>query len=68
MKRWQTILTQVIATGAQALNLWANFIPDNIKIFIALGLGTAQLIGANMAHNSNPDGTPAAQPYKELPK
>lgn len=68
MKKWQNILTQVVMTGGQALNIWQGFIPDKYKMIIALGLGSVQLVAANMAHNSNPDGTPVELPYVEPTK
>jgi hypothetical protein len=65
MKKWQSILFQIAASAGQIFNYWSPVIPDKYKIYIGLGIGSAQVVAGNMASNSNPDGTPAEKPYEK---
>lgn len=70
MKRWQSILIQSVLTAGQVANvgLENNMIPGKATPYVALGVGLIQLLLANKAHNSNPDGTPASVPYQKGPQ
>lgn len=63
MKRFWNILFQVGAVGTQLLNLYVPFIPPKYVGMITGILTTAQGTAAVVAHNYNPDGTPAEVPY-----
>lgn len=63
MKRWLNISSNIVMTLAQGANIWGDFFSDDTKVIIALALGSAQLVVANLAHGVNPDGTKAATPY-----
>jgi hypothetical protein len=63
MKRWLNIASNTVLTLAQGANIWSDFFSDDTKTIIALCLGTAQLVIANIAHSVNPDGTKATAAY-----
>lgn len=55
---------QGVATLLQMFNAYGAFLPVKYQALGAGILGGLQLIVAALAHYSNPDGTPAAMPYK----
>lgn len=54
---------QALATILQVLNLLLPAVPDKYKPIVAGVIAIIQLYLGNAAHNSNPDGTPAATAY-----
>lgn len=40
-----------------------DFLPDNKKIWASVAIAAAQGVSGIMAHFSNPDGSPASEPY-----
>lgn len=65
MKKWQNWMLQGFALAGQIGNFalqnqWGGGKTPQI---IAGGLSLVQMIGALLAHQFNPDGTPASQPY-----
>lgn len=69
MKRWQNILVQVLgtiaSTGSVAAQLSGNgmFGGGKTTAIIVAVSSLAQALAANIAHGSNPDGTPATTAY-----
>jgi len=63
LKLSTNIITQILATGFQVLNLVGGFIPSKYQVWIAAILAGIQSATAIIAHESNPDGTPATQGY-----
>lgn len=63
MKRsWNTIF-QVIAASSQAINLYSPIMPMKWQLWASTVISVAQGTAAIIAHNFNPDGTPAVLPY-----
>lgn len=54
---------QILSTVAQIVNIVSPVIPDNKKIWATTVLSIIQALTALFAHYSNPDGTPAAEPF-----
>lgn len=63
MKRWLNIAIQVAATAGQLAQLYHPFLPPQIAIPIQLGTSILQGTVGVLAHNFNPDGTPAQLPF-----
>lgn len=60
MKRWLNILLQILGVGGQIGNLIAPLFPTpEGKAGVAAAIGVAQIVVSVIAHNTNPDGTPA---------
>lgn len=66
MPRWLNILLQVVALVGQGFNLFGHFVPPKYIPAIAGGIGAAQAAVGVLAHQYNPDGTPAVVSY--MPK
>jgi hypothetical protein len=54
---------QAIGVVGQLANQFSNIIPPKAQAWVALALTTAQGVTGLLAHFSNPNGTPAAEPY-----
>jgi len=65
VKLWVNILLQVVGTLGQSVNLFTSLVPDKYKGFVMLGFTLAQGTVAIIAHQYNPDGTPASVAYKK---
>ncbi len=65
MKFSWNMAVQAVATLLQLFNAYGSILPPKYQALGAGILGGLQLIVAALAHYSNPDGTPAASPYKE---
>jgi hypothetical protein len=63
MKRSTNVLIQIFALVINVLNAATSFIPPGGKPWIGLGIVLAQGIVAIIAHNYNPNGTPANASY-----
>ena len=63
MKRFTNILIQSTASAAQVINIFTPVLSDKNKIYATGILSIAQGVTAIIAHNSNPDGTPASVGY-----
>jgi hypothetical protein len=59
MKRWLSTTLQIIGGMGQVVNIVEPIMKQEHKIIIAGCIGFAQLVVGVIAHNSNPDGTPA---------
>ena len=59
MKRWLSITLQILSGVGQILNILEPTLNAEEKIYVAAGIGLIQIIVNAIAHNSNPDGTPA---------
>lgn len=68
MKRWWNIVLQVAATTGQLAQLYHPFIPPQYAIPIQLGVSVLQGTVGVIAHNFNPDGTPAVLPFVPVNK
>ena len=65
MKRWLNITSQIVFGSGQIVNLAFPILDDKQRVFVAVILGMAQLIISALAHEFNPDGSAAAQPYQK---
>ena len=65
MKRWWNIAFQTVASVTQLANIYAPFLPPKLQGTVTGILTVAQGAVAILAHQFNPDGTPAAQPYRK---
>ncbi len=70
MKKWQNYLIQGLALAGQVgnfalANQWGS---GNTPELIAAGIAAIQMYVGILAHNYNPDGTPAAAPYRPAAK
>ena len=63
MTRIFTIIFQVLAGAVQLGNYALDIVPEKYKWIVMLVVGVAQVFQAHKAHFTNPDGTPAAQPF-----
>ena len=63
MTRWFNIIAQVVGTGLQLFNAYGAILPAKYQLLGATILGALQAVIAIVAHNYNPDGTPATVPY-----
>lgn len=52
-----------IAVAGQLITHNAEFIPAKAQPFVHVGLAVGQMIIGLLQHKTNPDGTPAKQPY-----
>lgn len=64
MKRWWNVVFQTVASVTQLANLYSPFLPPKIQGTVTGILTLAQGTVGVIAHQYNPDGTPAALPYK----
>jgi len=56
-------LIQLLGTIAQIINIISPVVPDNKKWIGIMILSIIQAITSGFAHYSNPDGTPAKEPF-----
>lgn len=56
------MITQVVALAIQGANAIGGIMPEHQQA-IALVIGAIQAIMGALAHFTNPDGTPASQPF-----
>ena len=63
MKRWWNVAFQVAATAGQLAQVYSPFIPPPYAGMVQAGVTVLQATVAIIAHNFNPDGTPALAPY-----
>lgn len=63
MKVKWNVVGQALALVLQGLNYASGVVPVKYQIWVSFGIGVVQASMALVAHFSNPDGTPAAQPY-----
>jgi len=59
MKRWVSVLLQIVGGLGQIANVFVPILSERQKIYVAGSIGVGQLIVNAIAHGSNPDGTPA---------
>jgi hypothetical protein len=64
MKFSWNIVTQICGTVLQVINANSSVIPARYQAWVACALGVVQAISGLAAHFSNPDGTPATEPWK----
>lgn len=64
MKFSWNVVTQILLTTVQGANAVSSLFPPKTQAGIAVVVGVVQAVIAAIAHFSNPDGTPAAMPYK----
>ena len=64
MKLSTNMIIQVLGTVVQVLNQVSTFLNPKERDTLAAVVGIIQAVAALMGHLSNPDGTPANQPYK----
>jgi hypothetical protein len=63
MKFSINVIVQLLGVLLQLYNQLSGMIPSGYKEIIALVVGIIQGLVALLAHFTNPDGTPAAEPY-----
>lgn len=63
MKLSVNVVIQILATVVQAANAASSLFPPARQAEIAAGVGVVQAVSAFLAHFSNPDGSPASEPY-----
>lgn len=63
MKRWLSVTLQVLAGLGQVVSVVTPILGPKQKVYVATGLGVAQVVVNAIAHGSNPDGTPAEAPW-----
>lgn len=59
MTRWLSITLQLAAASGQIVNLLESVLNARQKAYVAAVLGIVSLVVNIIAHNSNPDATPA---------
>jgi len=59
MKRWLSVLLQILGGVVQVGNLLTPLVSTKQKLIIGSIVGIAQVGVNTIAHNSNPDGSPA---------
>lgn len=64
MRSFLARLAHAVAITGQVFNSYGGIIPQKHQGPVAVGIGLAQLVIGHLQHNSNPDGTPAALPFK----
>ena len=67
MTKWFTIIFQALAGVVQLGNYALDIVPEKYKWIVVLVVGVAQVFQAQKAHFTNPDGTPATQPFVPKP-
>lgn len=65
MPRWLNITIQAVALAGTAVAGYGALLPPRIAGGVYLGSSLAQAIVGVLAHHFNPDGTPAALPYRK---
>ncbi|MGC8792946.1 MAG: hypothetical protein ACP5U2_06110 [Bryobacteraceae bacterium] len=63
MKVSVNTILQILALAGQALNFTQDLVPAKGKIWVSVALSALQGAAGVLAHYSNPDGTPATEPY-----
>jgi hypothetical protein len=63
MKFSVNMVVQILALIAQGINASYDLLPPRGKFWAMVALSAVQGITAVLAHFTNPDGTPAAEPY-----
>ena len=63
MPRWFNITAQAVGMLFQAFNAYGALLGPKYMLLGATIVGSLQAVIAIVAHNYNPDGTPAALPY-----
>ena len=66
MPKWFNILSQIILVIIQAMNIVAPLLSEKDKILAAAVVAAIQGVIAVVAHNYNPDGSKACEPYNKL--
>lgn len=56
-------LAQIVGLVLQGANQASGIIPPGGRFWFAIGVGAIQLVSAILGHYSNPNGTPASEPY-----
>lgn len=65
MKRLTNILIQVLVTITQVANILNPFMSEDMKLVVAVFLAVTQGLTSIIAHEFNPDGTPAQVPWEK---
>jgi len=65
MKFSVNVAIQMLALVAQGLMQTQELLPGRGKFWALVAISGVQGVAAVLAHFANPDGTPAAQPYKQ---
>lgn len=63
MKFSVNMFVQILTLVAQGANQVLSFVPDAKKPVVVAALGVVSAVTGLLAHFSNPNGTPASQPY-----
>lgn len=63
MNRPTNIIVQIASIAVQGFNMWGGFIPPKYQLAVGTVIGAVQAVASLVAHNYNPDGTPATIPY-----
>lgn len=64
MKKWQSILSQILLWGVPVFNIWQPIIPPKAQPYVVGGLGTISILVAKKTSESNPDGTDSRTAYE----
>lgn len=67
MPRWFNILVQAVGTAGSAWTLFGGYVPPKVGGWVVTGLTAAQAVVGIIAHQYNPDGTPATNAYVPPP-
>lgn len=62
--RWLNITLQSIMTAGQVYNQVGGLLPPKYQVATTTILSSAQLVIGVIAHNYNPDGSAATEPYR----
>jgi hypothetical protein len=63
MSRLLNILSQILLSSGQVVNLIYPILGERQKVYTGVGLGVLQLTVSAIANSYNPDGTLASVPY-----
>lgn len=63
MTRIFNLVFQIVATLGQIFSVVSGMIPGKYQVLVATIIGALQAVVGVVAHNYNPDGTPATQKY-----
>jgi hypothetical protein len=64
MKFSVNVVIQMLALAAQGLTQTQDLLPGRAKFWALVALSAVQGVTAVLAHFTNPDGSPAEQPYR----
>lgn len=64
MTRWWNVIIQLVLAGGQIVNLLEPVLKPEHKIYAMTAISVMQVVVSIIAHEFNPDGTPAQMAYR----